>query len=205
MLNKNIFLIICIVLLVCTINADTDTQTIDDTYQINKIINYAKPCVNNGTYCSTNARCNFTIFKPDNSLLLNNQQATNKIAYHNHSVYLEQAGVYKVDMVCVDNGLTGSETYYFQVTGSGINDNRFIYIIIFGFAIFFIVLGFWIKDGWVVMFGSFSLVLLGIYILLNGIDLIRDINTTRGISMIVIGVGSYISIRSAMEMFDQEL
>lgn len=196
-------LALSLVFTMISINADTDTNIIDDVYQVNSIINYAKPCINNGSYCSSTARCNYTIFKPDNSLLVDNQLATNKISYHNYSIQVNEIGVYKADMTCTDGSLTGSETFYFQVTGSGINDNKFFYIIIFSFAIFFMVLGFWIKDDWVVVFGSFALVILGLYILLNGIDLIRDINTTRGISFIIIGVGSYISIRSAIEMIDE--
>ena len=65
-----------------------------------------------------------------------------------------------------------------------------------------IALGFWIKDGWMVVFGSLGLYFVGLYMLFNGIDYIRNPWITRSFALIVIGVAGYLSINSAKEMID---
>lgn len=193
-------LALCLVLPM--LNAATDTKIVDDTFQVNKIISYAKPCFNNGSYCSSNTKCNYTIFKPDNTMLIDNKQGTNNINRYNISFYVEDIGVYKVDQVCIDNGLWGSETYYFEVTGSGLNDVTYFLVFIFLASFIMIILGFWIKDGWITIFGSLGLFSVGLYILLNGIDIIRNLIITRSFSFIMLGLAAYIGLRSAYETIE---
>ena len=111
--------------------AATDTTEVDDVFQINTNINYAKPCFNNGTYCSGSATCNYTVFNPDNTILVDNLQGTNQAAYHNITFLVSNIGVYKVDMTCIDSGLNGAETLYFEVTGSGFNNSAVFYLLLF--------------------------------------------------------------------------
>ena len=191
-----------LIIVVPTISASSDTQTADDIYKINSIVNYGKPCYYNGTYCSASAYCNFTVKNPDGSIKLNNIQGTNNLAYHNHSINFDKIGIWTIDMMCCDGAYCGSETFYAQVTGSGLNDNVAFYVVIFATGLVFIVLGFWKQDIPITLLGSFVLLFLGIYSWINGIAGIRDLTYSSSISMIIVAISSYISIRTAWELIE---
>lgn len=180
--------------------AATDTNDVDDVFQLNERIDYKKPCFNNGTYCSGSATCNYTIYNPDNTLLVDNQQGTNQGAYHNISFSVTNIGIYQVDMTCVDSGRNGAETLYFEVTGSGFNNTFGFYALILVFSIGIMVLGFWKQDAPIVILGSFGLYFLGIYILFYGLGGIKDPVYTWGSGLIVLAIAFYISARSSYEL-----
>lgn len=202
MKTKIIILMAALLLVLPSLYAGTDTVPVDDVFQVNKNINYAKPCFNNGSYCSASAVCNYTIIKQDNTILLNNIKGTNQLAYHNITFSVDNLGIYTVNQVCCDNSVCGSETFKFEVTGSGYNSTFGFYVLILAVTIFIIVLGFWIKDGWIVQFGAIGLLFVGLYTLLNGIDFIRNLAFTRSFSLIIIGVAAYLSIAAVKEMID---
>ena len=182
------------------VGAVTDTVDVDDVFKQNEIIGYKKPCFNNGTYCSSSAQCNFTVFNPDNSILIDNVNGTNNESFHEVRFAVTNIGVHKVDMVCFDSGRRGADTFYFEVTGSGFNNTTWFYIIlliIFGGAM---VLGFSLNDAWIVILGTIPLYFLGIYILFNGIVGIKDMVTTYSIAIVLLGVAGYISIKSGLEV-----
>ena len=190
------------VILMPLVIAATDTNKVDDVFKVNTLIDYKKPCFNNGTYCSAASTCNYTIYNPDNTLLLNNQLATNNGAYHNISIRPIVIGVYQVDMTCVDGSLNGAETYYFDITGSGFQDTVWFYVLILAISGSIMVLGFSLKDAPIVILGSFGLYFIGIYVLINGIVGIRDLTTTWATGLIILGVAFYISAKSSWELIN---
>ena len=99
---------------------------------------------------------------------------------------------------CYDcaNGNCGNS---FTVTPSGFSNLTTFYFIILLLAFGIMIFGFWIKDGWVVILGTLGLYLVGLFMILYGIDFIKDRYITYGLSLIVIAVASYISINSAIE------
>jgi len=200
-MKKGLFVLSLIILLASPlIFAATDTTDVDDVFQINTRIDYKKPCFNNGTWCSGSAVCNYTIFNPDNTILINNNQSTNQGSYHNISFYVDDIGIHKVDMVCNDNGLNGAETLYFEVTGSGFNSTVGFYALILIFSIGVMVLGFWKQDAPIVILGSFGLYFLGIWILYYGLAGFKDPIYTWSSGLIVLGLAFYISVRSSYEL-----
>jgi len=205
MVNNNMkitVMLILMILIMPLVLAATDTNNVDDVFKVNTLIDYKKPCFNNGTYCSGSATCNYTVLNPDNTLLVNNLQATNQVAYYNISFTPSDIGIYKVDMTCKDGSLNGAETFYFETTGSGFQDTVWFYIIILGISAGIMVLGFSLKDAPMVLLGTFGLYFIGIYTLLNGIVGIRDLTTTWAIGLIILGVAFYVSAKASWEIIN---
>jgi len=177
---------------------------ISDTFQVNELINYSKPCINNGTYCSGSAVCNYTFYDRDGSIRFNNVLATN-VGADGASTWQYQlshvdTGTYHVDMVCLDSTGKGSGTFYYEVTGSGITDSIGFYVIIILISFGLIVLGLSLTDPTITIFGSFGLYFVSIYTLFNGIAGTKDATTTWAIGLILLGIAMYVSTRSAYEL-----
>ena len=204
---KKIILLFCLLMLMGIVTAATDTNNADDIFKINTPINYIKPCINNGTYCGATATCNYTFFHPDGIPLVNNKLATQynagSGAYFNYSVTFTKVGVHQIDMTCNDVGRTGAETLYADVTGSGFNNTLGFYFLILGISAAIMALGFSIKDGWIVILGTFGVYFIALYILFNGIVGVKDLVTTFAIGIILLGVAGYISVKSGLEMIGE--
>lgn len=113
-------------------------------------------------------------------------------------------GLYPYGVRCNSSSLGGALVGEFEVTSSGFGlyNTLAFYFIIFFVSIIFIIIGFSIKDGWVVIFGTFGLYFIGLYMLINGIVGIKDTAYTYAISIIILGIAGYLSIQSAKEMID---
>jgi hypothetical protein len=201
MVNKTI-LLFGILFLIGTIFAATNTLEVEDVFKLNNEVSYAKGCFNNGSLCSAATQCNYTIFNPDKSILKNNIPATNNGSNFNITFYPQQIGIYQADMFCCDGPDCGSDTMYFQTTGSGQNDNVMVYIIILIVLGSLIGLGFYLTDGSFVILGGFGLTIFSLFILLNGISSIQSKELTWGIGLIMLFSGTYLGIRSSWEMYD---
>lgn len=199
-MNKKFLFFLFFFFLVGIISADIDTNQVDDVFKVNERINYAKPCFYNDTYCSATAQCNFTIFDPNNNVIVNNLPGTNQDSFHNYSIIFDKVGVWKIDMTCVDQGLTGADTFYAQVSGEGFNDSLGFYIVIIILSFLVIFMGFYMQDAPITLLGSFGLYFLGIYILFNGIVGVKDLTTTWASGIIILGIAMYISVKSAHEI-----
>lgn len=123
-----------------------------------------------------------------------------KDGYNYYTGYnLTQIGDYSY-VVCGDkDGGFKCETFTFESTPSGFTGTLGFYILILILSLGVMILGFAIKDEWVTILGAFGFVLLGLFILLFGIDGMKDTAYTYGIGIITIMVGGYIGIRSGME------
>ena len=194
------FSLIFLVFLIGIVSAATDTNNVDDSFRLNERIDYKKPCFNNGTYCSASAVCNYTIFKPNNEILIYNNQSTNQNSFHNLTFYVTDIGVHRVDMVCVDGTLKGAETLYFEVTGSGFNNTFGFYIMLIVFSVGVMALGFYKDSAPIVIFRSFGLYFLGLFILFNGLAGIKDPVYTWSSGIIVLALAFYISTKSTYEL-----
>ncbi len=109
-------------------------------------------------------------------------------------------GAYSQLVVCNTTDLGGFLSAGFEVTPTGLINLFGFYIIILLISATLIIWGFTIKDPWVIIFGTFGLYFIGLYIMLNGIVGIRDMVTTWAIALIILGVAAYLSIRAAQEV-----
>ena len=142
------------------------------------------------------------VINPDNTLVLDNQIATNKVTNHEVNFTPHNIGVYKVDMICVDGGRNGAETLYFEVTGDGFNNTIWFYILILALSAGIMIAGFKLTDPTITMFGTFGLYFLAIYILRFGIVGMKDVTTTWAIGLITLGVAMYVSARIGLEIIN---
>lgn len=126
MKDKILVTLIVMTLLVVSLNvvyAETEF-----TIPFNQEFDLKRACFNNGTYCSTAAVCNATIFYPDGKLLTDNQGMTNQFSFHNLTLTnanISQLGTYSTFVICNDEGLLGDDTFEIEVTGDGFKARAF--------------------------------------------------------------------------------
>lgn len=150
--------------------------------------------------CDTCTYVNLTTIIQPNGVSQFYDTSMNKEGYNYYTDYnITQIGDYSY-VVCGDkDGGLRCETFNFKSTPSGFSGTLGFYILILIISLGLIILGFAIKDAWIVILGSFAFVLLGLFILLFGIDGMKDTAYTYGIGIITIMVGGYIGIRSGLE------
>lgn len=111
-------------------------------------------------------------------------------------------GAYSYLMVCNSTDLGGFLSTKIEVTPTGIDNLTQFYWLILSISVVILLLGFWLRDSWVIIFGTFGLYFIGLYILLNGIVGVKDMVTTWAIGLIILGIAAYISIRAAGEVMN---
>ena len=98
------------------------------------------------------------------------------------------------------NGVYSTEVIGFSISPSGFVGTLGFYILILLFSLGVIILGFSKNDPILVIFGSFGLYFVGLYILFYGIDGMKDPVYTWALGIIVLMIAAYVSIRSAFEL-----
>ena len=161
---------------------------IDDIFKKGDVIDYKKPCFEDGAYCSGSTECNITILYPNISIFVDNGLMTNQYNFHNYTLPNSSlVGTYTSTITCIDGSLNGTETYYFKITDYGKDDSN-----IFGG-----VLGIIILIGILVVFGIFAIFyfenslkfvfMLGtILVLVFGLNMTANIATEYGLSTAII-------------------
>jgi len=101
------------------------------SFYIPKDTNYSIKfnCEIDGSVCSDSATCNVSIDYPNTSILVNNDAATLiSNARYNYSLNGSQNSLvaedYKIDIVCYDGNVNGSQTIYYGVNPSGIRPSE---------------------------------------------------------------------------------
>ena len=144
-----------------------------------------------------------TISYPNGGIAVNNTEMS-KVGSSFTYVFCNtsQIGYYVYDY-------TDSEGYYyvnnFEISPSGFTGTLGFYIILLVVLALVITLGFSIKEGWFVVIGGMGLIILGLYSINNGIAGFRDMFMTWAISLFLIGTGTFLAIKSTLEMMDVEV
>lgn len=189
-------------------SAAIDTTDVTEIFTVDKVIPFTQPCTNNGTYCGSSATCNYTFYDRNNIIIQNNVPAVNVgdgiASIWRYNITQSETGFYKADICCQDpdNNAQACETLRYQVTGDGFNDSIGFYILIIGLAFGLVIFGLWLSDPTITMLGAFGLFFMALYVLFNGLAGTRDPVTTWGIGLILLGVATYISIRTGMEVIN---
>lgn len=109
-------------------------------------------------------------------------------------------GSYKYTVCGDKDGKRVCEDLNFEVTPSGFIDTLGFFFLILILSLGLVVLGFFMEDYIVMILGSFGLYFLGIYTLFNGIAGIKDSVVTWALSIIILGLAFYVSVRSTYEL-----
>lgn len=136
-----IFLIFGLIFLVLPIVLATTS-----TFPVSTALDYRVICSNNGSICSSPAICNFTLFYPNQTTLINNKLMTNQTSYHNYTLSANQLasfGEYCGYASCNDAGLKKDSTFCFKITPNGepsISDNFLVFLYVLFVATIFILI-----------------------------------------------------------------
>jgi len=98
------------------------------------------------------------------------------------------------------SGVDTSFATYFNVTGSGFTETLGFYILILVLSLGIIIFGIIISDAPITVLGSIGLYFVGLWILFNGIDNLKDPVYTWAIGVIILGLAFYISSKSVYEL-----
>jgi hypothetical protein len=152
--------------------------------------------------CDDSSYSNMTAIKyPDGTYESFNLAMTKDGDNYNYTFFnTSQIGCYTYTISCDVAGVVTSDNTDFQITPSGFVNTLGFYLLILLFSAGIIVLGFNREDPITVILGTLGLYFVGLYILFNGLDGIRDLVYTRSIAFIVLGIAGYFSIRSAHEL-----
>jgi len=158
-------------------------------------------CVNIRQTCATCSYVNISISYPNSTIVYSDvamsEQGAGLWTYEfcNTSTLGRYDVLGKGDLDSTDT----SFATYFNITPSGFKINTSYYFLILIISGGILALGFSIKDGWVVVLGSFGLVFIGLFTLLYGIDGLRDPVYTWGSSIITLALGGYFGIRASLD------
>jgi len=171
------------------------------SFKQNELVNYRFRCYDGGgQYCTSGTVLIINVEYPDGGNALDNQTMTYGVTYFNASLPTSRIGDgYKVLIHSPTSNNTITEWYY-NVTPTGFAGTIGFYALVLLLSGGVIVLGFGKNDAPIVILGSFGLYFVGLFILLYGIDGIKDNIYTYGIAIIVLALASYISVKSAYEL-----
>ena len=167
--------------------------------------------ISDGVPITTNLNCSFHLYNHSGKHIFEGFQATAThdfdYGFHIDGENFTYPGVYYYNIQCwspadqkVGAILGGHDASIIYVTTTGFMDLQWFYLLILAISGGIIVLGFSLKDPTLVIFGSFGLYFIALYILFNGIVGVKDLVTTWAIGLIILGVAFYISIKAALEL-----
>jgi hypothetical protein len=111
-------------------------------------------------------------------------------------------GIHIISGVCGNTTNQNTFDYHLEVTTGFIGSLGF-YVIIISIVALLFILGFSIKDPYIIIMGSFGLTFLALMFLFYGIDGWRDPVYTWAITLILLVTAGYIAVRTSMDtLFD---
>ena len=151
--------------------------------------------------------CNFTYIQyPDGSITSSQKAMTKSGTDFNYIISagnFTQLGSTCMGVTCYDGLTYETGSVCREVTPSGFTSTTtffFIFIVIIGLVF---LMGVVLKNTWIMMLGSILVILFGFFIILNGVDIIKDMRTTWGIGLIVWALGIYFMYLSVEEQLKE--
>jgi len=110
----------------------------------------------------------------------------------------------RYDVRGISDGCEKTFATYFDITQNGFLGTIGFYSLIFILSLGIIILGLSLKDAPITILGSLGLYFVGLYVLFNGIEGIKDPVYTWGLGIITLGLAFYISTKSSYELITSE-
>ena len=191
-MKKNLLLFIFTIFLLTNVSAEYIP------HKINNDLFYS--------FTSNNAtECNITQANTPYGIININQITTKSGQTFNITIKsgnFTSIGTYCFNIVCSDGTQIENGDFCREVTPSGFNATLGFYLVIIGIIALVVILGFAIKEAWFVVIGGLALIMFGIYSINYGIAGFRDMFMTWGIGLFEIGIGTILSVGSAMQKLD---
>ena len=156
----------------------------------------------NFTFCNISS-----VRNPDSTSISStkNVQMTKDINEYNYtldSVYTDNLGTYIVNGFCSNGTSDIVWAYDFKVTPSGFSNVLGFFIIIIAISYCISFIGFFGKHEWISIIGGLSMMVLGVYVVINGIDVYRNF-ITAAFSTFTMGLGAIFTLVPLMEILQQ--
>lgn len=194
-MNKLYFILILSLLLMPLALAEQQSL---GTIKQNECINLVQTC-GNCTYVNISS-----VLAPNSLQVLGQSDMTKQGTIYNKTFCgTSQIGQFIVNGYGDVDGFNTIWSYSFEVTPSGFTETLGFYFILLAILGGVIILGFAIKEGWFVVIGGMGLMILGLYSIINGIAGFKDTFMTWTISIFLLGIGAYLSIKSAIELIEE--
>jgi len=196
-MGGKVLLVFLISLLVISMVVAAEQQSLG-TFKQNECINLIQTCAN----CSY---VNISSVITSSSVQVLGQSEMTKVGtiYNITFCGTSLIGKYVVNGVGDLDGTNQIWSYDFEITPSGFTGTLGFYAILLVILGGVITLGFAIKEGWFVVIGGMGLMILGLYSVINGIAGFKDMFITWTISIFLLSIGAYLSIKSAIELIEE--
>lgn len=148
--------------------------------------------------------CTYHVYRPNNTADTGTSGDTVADGIYAHQADVlggnfTEIGNYFYYLHCNSSERGGFAQGLFKVTPSGDDDVLGLFIILIGMVYIISFVGFFGRNEWVSILGGMSMMILGVYILQNGIDVYRNFMTTA-LSSTTIGLGVLFTFIPLMEM-----
>jgi len=163
-------------------------------------------CIDLYNYCPTCSYINLTAIQYPNQSIGTMNLAMVKTGqnYIYNFCGTGELGAYSYTTCGDKAGVLTCEDMSFEVTPTGFIWSTGFYVMILLLSIGIIVLGYYVQDAWVVVLGSFGMMLFGLLVLFYGIAGLKDTVYTWGIGIITLMLGGYFGIKGSLEKLDNE-
>lgn len=151
--------------------------------------------------------CNLSYIQyPDNSKTLMNLPMTQdgstfyiSVASTNYS----QLGSVCHGITCTDDISIETGSICREITPSGFISTLSFYILFIVIIVLIFIMGIVLQNKWIMMLGSILVLILGFFIIINGIDVIKDTTTTWAVGIVVWALGIYFIYLSVEEQLKE--
>lgn len=159
-----------------------------------------RECFNDGALCGALFNCSLTVYDNNANVVFDNLEMNRTAAYYNVTIEsLLDIGQYRSRMTCTDGSNSGSEIFYFDVTSSGEEDRKDLFLIMVLGSVILLTLAAIIKSNELGVFSGMLFLVSGVYTMIYGINGVYDLYS-RSIAGVVIGLGMMLIIMSAYDM-----
>lgn len=173
------------------------------TFKQNEDVNFRFRCFDlNNSYCSSATSLIISIEYPTGSNALDNVSMTWNPTYYNVSLPTSLLGIYSAMILSPTTNGTVSEFTY-EVTGSGFVSTLGFFFLFIVIVTLIFALGIKLKNAYIMMLGSILVLILGFYIIINGLDFLKDTRTTWAIGLVVLFSGVYFMYLSVAEQLKE--